>query len=202
MKAGGDVALLVLVALASSACRGKHSSHNSTPLALPLGIYQVSPPHCSSTDASPVYPAVQYQVALFDFSDLKAHTLEISAHDAVETFASDACTMTVRRSLAQNAGNTFAMARDRTFTWAPADCTLTVTFDDVPRPVGKNYSALFQDSTDHAEELPFDVTATAGTYTLTSADRPELIGPFEAYGCAKTDHLLLRLTPASNRPDP
>jgi hypothetical protein len=165
-------------------------SESSWSRALPLGSYDLAAPVCGSTGAAPLYPAINYRVALFDFDDLTEHVLTVESRQVVETFRAKDCLVTSTHGIFRNYDGGFSARHDRKFTFEPAGCTLASTAEGTTYRIGPDYTDLLKDSSDLAEELPFEVTTEDDhTYKLKSQDLPDLNDLWSAYGCSKPDRL-------------
>lgn len=186
----------------AAACggRGKDDAPASSggSAAVGAGFYQMTSVTCLSTGGPPVYPSGAHKAALFAFDDLSEHSFELRASDAVETLRDADCSLAVTRSIAYNAGADFALARDRRHSFTPDGCRLHVTFDGVATQVGKDTTTLFTDSTDTAEELPFEAKRdpASGATILTTLADPALSELWVRYGCPPGDRVEKRLVPA------
>jgi hypothetical protein len=194
------VATTSLALAAACGGRGKDDAPASgASAAVAAGSYQMTSVVCLSTGGPPVYPSGAHKAALFAFDDLTEHTFELRASDAVETIRDADCSLAVTRSIAYNAGADFALARDRRHAFTPDGCRLHVTFDGATTQVGKDTTTLFTDSTDTAEELPFEAKrdpASSATILTTPAD-PALSELWVRYGCPPGDRIEKRLVPAA-----
>jgi hypothetical protein len=179
---------------------GKDDSPDSAggSAAVAAGSYQMSSVICLSTGGPPAYPSGAHKAALFAFDDLNEHTFELRASDAVETIRDADCSLTVTRSIFQNAGESFALARDRRHAFTPDGCRLHVTVNGVTTQVGKDTTTLFTDSADTAEELPFEAKRdpASGATVLTTPADPALGELWMRYGCPAGDRIERRLVPA------
>lgn len=191
------VATTSLALAAACGGRGKDDAPAGASAAVAAGFYQMTSVICLSTGGPPVYPSGAHKAALFAFDDLTEHTLEVRASDAVETMRDADCSLAVTRSIAYNAGADFALARDRRHAFTPDGCRLHVTFDGVTTQVGKDTTTLFTDSTETAEELPFEAKRdpASSAMILTTLTDPALSELWVRYGCPPGDRIEKRLVP-------
>jgi hypothetical protein len=158
--------------------------------AIPDGTYSVTGPVCSANARLPDFPDYDTATLLNGFEDTLI-TNTIFEDTLTELFADDDCQLTRVRKISVNSrvDEVFLLTVERIHTWAPSDCTFTVTReDDETTEVGDGLSEVFDNVTGESLDLPWVATwvATGSPATYKLKSPTEIVGTVD-YGCGATD---------------
>jgi hypothetical protein len=183
------IMLNVLISLTSACGDGETSS----PSALEDGSWDLSAPHCLSSDAPPAWPNVSARAALYDFDSLSERSLTLNGRDATEVWADDDCKLTVKRQVHTNVGDFFSLTQNKTLTWSPPGCVLNVTAARETANVTAGSSAAVADSTQTSEDIPWRITRGANGWVMISLGQEPVAGIWSDFGCLAPDSMVVRL---------